>query len=285
MTNSGPVTLSLEGFDAAVFDLEGVVTRTASVHAASWKELFDGYLRDRAVKAGEPFLPFDPERDYLNIVDGKPRYEGVRSFLQARDIVLPYGSPNDPPGRETVCGLGNRKNVIFNERLARDGVDVYESSVHLIQYMRENGIKTALVSSSKNTKAVLSAAGLENLFDVCVDGVEAARLSLRGKPDPDIFIHAAGLLGVAPAQALGVEDALSGVEALRSAGYSLVIGVNRGGQSAALRKHGADIVVHDLSELKIDLVKTGRKGKAFTSEPLPVRPIRPARPGRPRNSR
>ena len=253
MASAGPVTLALEAFDAAVFDLDGVVTRTASLHAATWKKLFDAYLRDRAVRTSEPFEPFDIERDYLQYVDGKPRYEGIRSFLEARKIDLPFGSPDDPPGHHTVCGLGNRKNKLFNELLARDGVDVYESSVQLIRNLRKEKIKIGLVSSSKNTQAVLDAAGLADLFDACVDGIEAANLALKGKPHPDTFIHAVELLGVVPARAFGVEDALSGVAAIRSAGYGLVIGVDRGDQSAALHEHGADIVVQDLSELRLEI--------------------------------
>ena len=215
MASAGPVTLALEAFDAAVFDLDGVVTRTASLHAATWKKLFDAYLRDRAVRTSEPFEPFDIERDYLQYVDGKPRYEGIRSFLEARKIDLPFGSPDDPPGHHTVCGLGNRKNKLFNELLARDGVDVYESSVQLIRNLRKEKIKIGLVSSSKNTQAVLDAAGLADLFDACVDGIEAANLALKGKPHPDTFIHAVELLGVVPARAFGVEDALAGVAAIR----------------------------------------------------------------------
>ncbi len=255
MAKSASMTIALEAFDAAVFDLDGVVTKTASVHAASWKELFDAYLRERAARAGEPFLPFDAQQDYLQYVDGKPRYEGVQSFLKSRHISIPQGSPDDHSGLETVCGLGNRKNELFNERLARDGVEVYESSVRLIRELRENRIRTALVSSSKNAKAVLTAAGLNDLFDACVDGAEAARLSLQGKPNPDIFLHAVQLLGVVPARAFGVEDALSGVAALRAAGYGLVIGVDRGDQRAALRDHGADIVVRDLEELQLEIVR------------------------------
>ncbi len=249
---SEPATISLQAFDAAVFDLDGVVTQTASVHAAAWKELFDGYLRQRAQRTGEPFRPFDVLRDYVRYVDGKPRHQGVRSFLESRSIQLPFGSPDDPPGSETICGLGNRKNELFGTRLARQGVSVHESSIRLIRELRRNGVRTALVSSSKNARAVLEAAGLADLFDACVDGLEAERLSLKGKPDPDVFQYTVRLLGVAASRALGVEDALSGVEALRAAGYGLVIGVDRGQQGAALRAHGADIVVRDLAELRLE---------------------------------
>jgi trehalose-phosphatase len=243
--------LDLQAFDAAVFDLDGVVTRTATVHAAAWKALFDAFLERRAARTGVAFRPFDAEVDYRRYVDGKPRYEGVRSFLESRGIDLPYGSPDDPPDRETICGLGNRKNEFFHARLAQGGVELFDSSVALIRRLREEGLKTALVSSSKNATAVLAAAGLTDLFDIRVDGIEAARLGLKGKPDPDIFRRATDLLKIDPARAVGVEDAIAGVEAIRAAGFGLVVGVDRTGQSAALREHGADIVVQDLAELKL----------------------------------
>lgn len=251
MPKAAALTLALEDFDAAVFDLDGVVTKTAAVHAAAWKELFDTYLRAHAARAGEPFRPFDIQQDYLRYVDGKPRYDGVQSFLASRDISLPYGTPDDSPDKETICGLGNRKNRLFNDRLARTGVEAYETSVGLIRDLRRNRIRTAVVSSSRNAKAVLKSAGLKDLFDACVDGIEAARLSLRGKPDPDIYLHAIHLLGARPERAVGVEDALSGVEALRAAGYALVIGVDRSDQAEALRDHGANVVVRDLGELQL----------------------------------
>jgi len=251
MAADGVPVLDTQAFDAAVFDLDGVVTRTATVHAAAWKTLFDKFLESRAARTGEAFQPFDVEEDYRRYVDGKPRYEGVRSFLASRGIDLPYGEPGDPPDRETICGLGNRKNEVFNARLAQDGVEVFDSSVALIRELRARGLKTALVSSSKNASAVLSAAGLTDLFDLRVDGVEAARLGLKGKPHPDIFRHATDLLRVAPARAFGVEDAIAGVEAIRAAGFGLVVGVDRTGEGAALREHGADIVVRDLGELRL----------------------------------
>lgn len=241
----------LEAFDGAVFDLDGVVTRTAKVHAKVWKTLFDAYLRDRAWRRGEPYRPFDIALDYRRYVDGKPRYEGVRSFLESRGIALPYGSAEDSPATETVCGLGNRKDALFRERLAREGVNVFESSVALIRTLRKRGLKIALLSSSKNADAVLAAASLTNLFDVRIDGAEAARLELRGKPWPDTFRHAADRLGVAPNRAFAVEDALAGVEAAKAAGFALVIGIDRNGNAAALRKHGADRVVSDLAALRL----------------------------------
>jgi alpha,alpha-trehalase len=234
--------------DAVILDLDGVVTRTASLHGAAWKRLFDDYLAQRAAQRGEPFQPFDAE-DYRRFVDGKPRYEGVRSFLNARGIALPYGDPADPPDRESVCGLGNRKNALFQELLASDGVEIFESSVPFIRALKELDVKVALVSSSKNTDAVLGSAGLANLFETRVDGVEAARLGLKGKPHPDAFLEAAQRLGVMPSRAAVVEDAIAGVEAGRAGGFGLVIGVARAGDGAGLRAGGADLVVRDLAEL------------------------------------
>ncbi len=238
-------------FSAAVFDLDGVVTRTATVHAAAWKQLFDVFLARRSKRTGEPFKPFDASADYYHYVDGKPRYDGVRSFLAARGIALPQGTPDDPPSRATVCGLGNRKDGFFTERLARDGVEVFESTVELIRRLRAADIRTALVSSSNNAADVLAAAGLTDLFDVRVDGVEATRLGLAGKPGPDIFRHAADALGIEPERAFAVEDAQSGVAAARAAGYGLVIGIDRSDQRAALRRHGADVVFADLAEVPL----------------------------------
>lgn len=241
--------IDLSAFDAAVFDLDGVITRTASVHASAWKRLFDDFLQSRTAQTGEPFLPFDLEHDYRQYVDGKPRYDGVRSFLQSRGIVLPEGQPDDPPERETVSGLGNRKNIMFNEMLGTMGVEVFDTSVRLVHALRAAELKTAVVSSSRNTRPVLAAAQLGDLFDVCVDGIEAARLGLQGKPAPDTFAHAIRELRVAPSRALGFEDALAGVEAIRAAGYGLVVGVDRTGHAHELAEHGADVVVQDVGEL------------------------------------
>ena len=238
-------------FDAAVFDLDGVVTRTARVHAASWKRLFDEYLRGRAKRTGEPFRPFDVESDYRRYVDGKPRYDGVASFLEARGIAMPRGDPSDPPNRETICGLGNRKNQYFRDSLEKDGVEVFESTVALVRRLRDRSVKTALVSSSRNARAVLDAAALTDLFDVCIDGNDAEGLGLKGKPQPDIFLAAAKRLGVAPGRALVVEDAISGVQAGRAGGFALVVGVDRSGQKTELRKNGADLVVPDLAALHV----------------------------------
>jgi len=243
--------LDISAFDAAMFDLDGVVTRTATLHAATWRALFDDVLRGRAQAGGEAFRPFDADGDYRRYVDGKPRHDGIRSFLASRGITLPEGGPDDGPGRQTVFGLGARKNALFREALARSGVEVFEDSVAFIRRLRAAGLKTAAVSSSKNARAVLDAAGLADLFDIRVDGLESERLGLRGKPAPDTFLHAARALGVDPARALGVEDALAGVEAIRAAGYGLVLGVDRSGRTAALRAHGAGLVVQDLGQLRI----------------------------------
>jgi alpha,alpha-trehalase len=234
---------------AVIFDLDGVVTRTAEVHAEAWKQLFDEYLAARARRLGEPFRPFDRSSDYRRFVDGKPRYEGVASFLGSRGIELPFGSSEDPEERETVCGLGNRKNRYFQEALARRGVDPYPSTLELIAALRRRGVRTAIVSSSRNCAAVLEAAGIRELFDAKVDGVDAAELGLPGKPDPAVFIDAARRLGVDPAHAAVVEDAIAGVEAGRRGGFGLVVGVDREAQFEALVAAGADVVVGDLGEL------------------------------------
>ncbi|MFW6077899.1 MAG: trehalose-phosphatase [Hyphomicrobiales bacterium] len=237
-------SLRLADYDAGVFDLDGVVTDTASLHRTAWKDMFDAFLAARREAHG----PFTDD-DYYRFVDGRPRYEGVRSFLESRGLDLPYGDPDDPPERDTVCGLGNRKNEAFNRRLGAGGVEVFDNSVGLIDMIKAHGLKTALVTSSRNAQAVLAAAGIEELFDAVVDGNEAIRQSLRGKPHPDTYRHALEVLGVEPARAFGVEDATSGVESIRAAGYGLVVGVDRAGQRQALLDHGADLVVRDLGEL------------------------------------
>jgi beta-phosphoglucomutase family hydrolase len=242
-------TVTPERFDAVLFDLDGVLTDTAKVHARCWKKMFDEFLRNRAVQTGETFRPFDIDTDYKRYVDGKLRYEGVRSFLQSRGIHLPYGGPGDPPSRETICGLGNRKNELIQEVLATDGVEVYERSLAFVHHLRSVGLRTAVVSASRNCPAVLATAGIADLFDVRVDGEVAARLHLAGKPAPDTFLEAARQLGVAPARAVVVEDAIAGVQAGQAGQFGLVIGVARKGEADALRENGADIVVADLSEL------------------------------------
>lgn len=243
--------LKIHEIDAVLFDLDGVVTNTATLHIAAWKKLFDSYLTIRSGRAYAPFLPFDVEADYQQYVDGKPRNEGITSFLESRGIVLPYGAPNDTVDQETVCGLGNRKNVIFHELLHRQGVQVFETSVALIRTLKARGVKIAVVSSSKNCAAVLAAASLSDLFDTRVDGVESARLNLAGKPAPDTFLEAARRLGVAPARTAVVEDAIAGIQAGRNGKFGLVIGVARTGDRAVLLEHGADIVVEDLGDIHL----------------------------------
>jgi len=243
--------LSLKDFDAAIFDLDGVITRTARVHAAAWKRLFDDFLRARAHRTGEPFRPFDATDDYLRYVDGKPRFGGVASFLQSRGIELPWGEPNDGEDKATIYGLGNRKNRYFNEHLKRDGVEVFDPSVRLLLALRAAGIRTALVSSSRNAAAVLEAAGLTNLFDMRIDGNDLAQLGLKGKPAPDLFVLAAKRLGSEPSRSIVFEDAISGVAAGRAGGFGHVVGIDRRGAPEALLKAGADIVVSDLAELHV----------------------------------
>ena len=234
---------------ACLFDLDGVLTQTARVHAAAWKEMFDAFLRERATRTGEPFVFFDPVADYTEYVDGKPRYDGVRSFLASRGINLPEGDPSDPPSAETVCGLGNRKNELVLALLKRDGVQVYEGSIRYVRAVRDAGLHRAVVSASANCRDVLEAAGIEDLFEVRIDGIVVEQRHLRGKPAPDTFLAAAEELGVGAAEAAVFEDALAGVEAGRAGRFGYVVGVDRAGQRQALLEHGADIVVTDLAEL------------------------------------
>jgi beta-phosphoglucomutase family hydrolase len=238
-------------FDAVLFDLDGVLTATAKVHDAAWKKTFDNYLKERAAKNNEPFKPFDPDEDYSKYVDGKPRYDGVKSFLESRGIHLPYGDPHDPPEKETICGIGNRKEELVIKTLKTEGVEVYQGSVAWVMHLRQAGIKTAVVSSSKNCLAVLKAGGIDGLFDVRVDGHVVEDQKLPGKPAPDTYLHAAALLKTTASRAVVVEDALSGVQSGRNGKFGLVIGVNRLGREHAedLRKNGADIVVNDLKEM------------------------------------
>jgi beta-phosphoglucomutase family hydrolase len=229
-----------DGVTACLFDLDGVLTQTAKVHAAAWKQMFDDYLRERAARTGEEFVPFDPVADYDQYVDGKPRYEGVRSFLAARGIELP---------KETIEELGDRKNEIVLAMIRERGVEAYEGSVRYVRAAREAGLRRAVVSSSTNCRDVLMAAGIDDLFEERIDGVVAERDRLKGKPAPDTVLAGARALGVTPAQAAVFEDALAGVEAGRAGDFGLVVGVDRVGQAEALRAHGADVVVQDLAEL------------------------------------
>ena len=240
------------GVTACLFDLDGVLTRTATVHAAAWKQMFDHFLEEWSTRTGQTFVPFDAGRDYDNYVDGRPRLEGTRGFLRSRGIDLPEGSPDDPPGALTVHGLSNQKNDLVLRLLRERGVEVYEGSVRYVQAVRDAGLRTAVVSSSANTAEVLEAAGISHLFDARIDGIVAAERHLRGKPAPETFLAGAAALEVGPESAAVFEDALVGVEAGRAGGFALVVGVDRVGQADELRRHGADVVVGDLSELLED---------------------------------
>lgn len=234
---------------AVLFDLDGVLTDTASVHRKAWKKMFDAFLRQHAQRSGEPFRPFDIDADYLTYVDGKKREDGVRSFLSSRGIELPEGGVDDDPAAETVHGLGNRKNELFHRTMRDDGVKVFDGSRRYLEAAAEAGLGRAVVSSSANTREVLELTGLDKFVQHRVDGVTMRDEHIAGKPAPDSFLRAAQLLGVTPAEAAVFEDALSGVAAGRSGNFGLVIGVDRVGQSEALRRNGADVVVTDLAEL------------------------------------
>ena len=234
---------------ACLFDLDGVLTDTVSLHAAAWKEMFDTFLRWRAADEGAQFVPFDPVRDYREFIDGKQRSDGVRSFLASRGIALPEGSPGDPADALTVSSLGDRKNELLLAMIHERGVQAYDGSVRFVQAVRDAGLRRAVVSASANCREVLEAAGIADLFEVRVDGNVAQQEHLRGKPAPDMFLAAARMLGVAPGEAAVFEDALAGVAAGRAGGFGLVVGVDRVGQADALRAHGADSVVTDLAEL------------------------------------
>jgi beta-phosphoglucomutase family hydrolase len=234
---------------ACLFDLDGVLTHTAELHAAAWKAMFDEYLRLRAEERDEPFVPFDVHRDYDEYVDGKPRYEGLRSFLASRGIELPDGNVSDPPGAETIGALGKRKNDLVLEMIREHGVRPYEGSVRYLEAAREAGLRRAVVSSSSNCRSVLAAAKIGNLFEEIIDGILAERLHMRGKPAPDTYLAGARALGVEPGRAVVFEDALAGVEAGRAGRFGFVVGIDRVGQREALSAHGADVVVADLVEL------------------------------------
>jgi beta-phosphoglucomutase family hydrolase len=237
---------------ACLFDLDGVLTQTALVHNAAWKETFDAFLRDWSAEHGIPFVPFDSGPDYHRYVDGRQRADGVRTFLASRGITLPDGSPDDLPTAGTVNGLGNRKNVLVLERIAAGAVQVYPGSVLYLEAARAAGLRRAVVSASANCRDVLRAARIEHMLEERVDGVVARELGLPGKPKPDTFLEGARRLGVDPANAVVFEDALAGVEAGRAGGFGFVVGVDRVGQAEELRRHGADIVVKDLAELLDD---------------------------------
>ncbi len=243
--------ISPERHRAVIFDLDGVVTRTAKIHARAWKQMFDDWLKGHAAETRESFEPFDIRHDYAAYVDGKPRYDGVQSFLESRDIRLPWGSPDDPPGKETVCGLGNRKNAIYLETLDRQKPEVFESTVALIRELKNRQIKVGLISASNNARRVLESAGLLDLFDTRVDGITARERNLKGKPEPDVFLEAVRELGTDPDHAVVVEDAISGVQAGSRGGFDLVIGVDRDHNAKALQENGADVVIRDLAEVSL----------------------------------
>jgi len=243
---------------ALLFDLDGVLTDTAAVHDAAWTQTFDDYLRERAVRTGEAFVPFDPRADYDTYVDGKPRPAGVRDFLASRGITLPEGRPDDPPTQETVHGLGNRKNVLLLELIRTDGVRVFEGSRSYLEAAAKSGLRRCVVSSSANTGEVLKVTGLDALVEDRVDGITLMEEGLSGKPAPDSFLAAARRLGVEPQHAAVFEDAVAGVAAGRAGGFGVVVGVDRVGEADALRAAGADIVVGDLAELLVDNNAGGR---------------------------
>ena len=235
--------------EACLFDLDGVLTQTAKLHAAAWKEMFDAFLQARAERTGDTFRSFDAVADYDEYVDGRPRLDGVRAFLASRGIELPPGHASDPPDAETVAALGARKNALVLRMARRSGVEAYEGSVTYVRAAREAGLQRAVVSSSANCREFLAAAGIDDLFEKVVDGNVRAHEHLQGKPAPDTFLFAARELGVDPAGAAVFEDALAGVDAGRNGRFGYVVGVDRAGQAAELRAHGADIVVDDLAEL------------------------------------
>lgn len=244
----GTVTLAGRELAAAIFDTDGVVTDTAAVHYAAWKDVFDAVLRDQehaGHRAAEEFT----REDYLRHVDGVSRYDGVRRFLDARGIELAFGDPDDGPEQNTICGIGNRKNEHFLRRLRAEGAPAYDGTVALLRWLRGRGVPLAVISASRNAGEVLAAAGVDGLFDTMVDGREAGRLGLAGKPDPAVFLEAAARLEVAPGEAMVVEDAQAGVRAARDGGFRLVVGVDRGEQREQLLADGAHVVVEDLSEL------------------------------------
>jgi beta-phosphoglucomutase family hydrolase len=241
--------VSRDQYDAVLFDLDGVVTDTAGIHAACWKQMFDEYLQKRASHGREAFRPFDLATDYRLYVDGKPRFDGVRDFLRSRGIQLPEGDPDDGGEVETVCGLGNCKNKLVNRAITDMGVEPYDGTVRFIRQLLRNGFKIAVVTSSQNCTAVLKAAKLDDLFEVRVDGDTIDAQRLAGKPAPDTFLVAAQLLGVEPIRAVVIEDAISGVQAGVNGNFGLVIGIARKGNAEELKHHGAHLVVDDLAEL------------------------------------
>ena len=242
--------IPVKAFSAFIFDLDGVVTDTAKIHAAAWKKTFDGFLKKQAAD-GTVFAPFDLSLDYTQYVDGMPRYDGVRNFLESRGIRIPYGTPADSPDQDTIYGIGNRKNAEFQRFIENGNILVYGTTLELIRTLRSRNIKTAVVSSSKNCLKILEAVHIVDLFDTRIDGIDSQKLNLKGKPDPDIFLTAARKLNVSPDRAVVVEDAISGVIAGKKGGFGLVIGIDRASQSEKLKEHGADVVVRDLAQVSL----------------------------------
>jgi beta-phosphoglucomutase family hydrolase len=240
--------ITRDRYDAVLLDMDGVITDTASIHASCWKIMFDEFLEKWATRNTEPFQSFDIDRDYKLHVDGKPRYEGVRDFLKSRGIVLPEGTAEDSPSEETVCGLGNQKNELVNERISSSGIEAYAGTVAFLRCVRTKGLKTAVVTSSQNCRSVLRAANVEHLFDACIDGDVLTKQALAGKPAPDSFLKAAEMLGAVPARTVVIEDALSGIQAAVRGRFGLVIGVARRGNAEELKAQGAHEVVNDLAE-------------------------------------
>jgi len=241
-------------FSGVIFDLDGVITDTASIHSQAWKNMFDSYLRFDAKQNKKPFIEFTHDSDYLKFVDGKPRYEGVSTFLVSRGINLPFGDPNGPPQMETLCGLGNKKNQLFLEIIKKGNIKIFDTTVNFITHLKVNGIQIGVASSSKNCKAVLESTNLLDLFDTRVDGVISVELGLKGKPNPDIFSTACDNIGVAYNRAVIVEDAVPGVQAGRNGKFGLVLGIAREGNADELKANGADMVIEDMGEISIQAI-------------------------------
>ncbi len=247
--------------EAVIFDLDGVITNTASVHSRAWKKMFDDYLKQRSEKTGEPFREFTKEGDYLPYVDGKPRYKGVQSFLESRGVDIPFGDTSDTPDMETCCGLGNKKNLEFNNIIENEGAEVYETTVTLLENLEKKGIKIGVASSSKNCEMILNSVNLMKYFMTRVDGVVSAELGLKGKPEPDIFTTACDNISANYKNSVVVEDAVSGVQAGHKGGFGLTLGVAREDNVEELKSNGADIVVTDLGEITIDEMDEWIKSK------------------------
>ncbi|WP_089723922.1 trehalose-phosphatase [Candidatus Thiosymbion oneisti] len=259
------LTVLREKIDAAIFNLDGVVTQIAKLQASAWKRLFDTYLRERSSQQGEDYRYFDSALDYRRYIDGRPRYQAIKHFLLARHIDLPKGEPDDPPERDTICGLGNRKNLIFDQIVEEEGVAVYGCTIALVRRLRKAGIKTAVVSASKHCDLVLERVGITGLFDTRIDGLEAERLDLDSKPDPDIFLEAVRRLDVAPAKTVVFEDTVVGITAGKRGRIALVIGVDHGGWDRKMQQHGADLVVRDLCRVDVEGTDSDRR-----SSPRPL---------------